>query len=62
MSYKSTTFKKAIDLINGRKMLLPAIQRRFVWNYDQIEKLFDSMMRDYPIGSFLSWKVHPDVR
>jgi hypothetical protein len=61
MSYKSTTFKKVIDAINGRKMLLPAIQRRFVWNHDQIEKLFDSIMRDYPIGSFLFWKVHPDA-
>lgn len=59
MSYKTTTFKKAIELINGRKMLLPAIQRRFVWGSDQIEKLFDSMMRDYPIGSFLFWKVQP---
>jgi uncharacterized protein with ParB-like and HNH nuclease domain len=61
MSYKSTTFKKIIDKINGRKILLPAIQRRFVWNHDQIEKLFDSIMRGYPIGSFLFWKVHPDA-
>jgi len=28
-----------------------------VWTCDQIEKLFDSLMRDYPIGSFLFWRV-----
>lgn len=36
---------------------MPAIQREFVWNANQIEKLFDSLMRDYPIGTFLYWKV-----
>ncbi|MGL4669055.1 MAG: DUF262 domain-containing protein [Methanobacteriaceae archaeon] len=51
------TIKEAIENINNREYLLPAIQRDFVWNYEQIEKLFDSLMRDYPIGSFLLWKV-----
>lgn len=55
------TFKKAIENINSRKMLLPAIQRRFVWDTDQIEILFDSIMRDYPIGSFLFWEVKPEI-
>ncbi|WP_066347034.1 DUF262 domain-containing protein [Aliarcobacter cryaerophilus] len=59
MSYKKMTFKKAIKEINSRRMLLPAIQRRFVWDTNQIEILFDSIMRDYPIGSFLFWEVTP---
>ncbi len=37
--------------------VLPAIQREFVWGTDQIARLFDSLLRDYPIGSFLFWKV-----
>ena len=36
---------------------MPAIQREFVWDNNQIEMLFDSLMRDYPIGTFLFWKV-----
>jgi len=36
---------------------LPAIQRDLVWDTSQIERLFDSLMRDYPIGSFLFWNV-----
>jgi len=37
--------------------LLPAIQREFVWPAEKIEWLFDSLMRGYPISSFLFWKV-----
>ncbi|SFI85917.1 DUF262 domain-containing protein [Myroides guanonis] len=32
---------------------LPAIQRGFVWKPKQVEDLWDSIMRGYPIGSFL---------
>ncbi|HAP4696787.1 TPA: DUF262 domain-containing protein, partial [Enterococcus faecalis] len=36
---------------------LPALQREFVWKPEQIERLFDSIMKGYPIGSFLFWNV-----
>ncbi len=32
---------------------LPPIQRNSVWNVAQIERLWDSLLRGYPIGSFL---------
>ncbi|EGO9405979.1 hypothetical protein DQ198_15225, partial [Enterococcus faecalis] len=32
-------------------------QREFVWKPEQIERLFDSIMKGYPIGSFLFWNV-----
>lgn len=51
------TIKDAIDRIHRKNYLLPAIQREFVWYPDQIETLFDSLMRDYPISSFLFWEV-----
>lgn len=54
------TVKKAINEILANKYVLPAIQREFVWSAEQIENLFDSLMRGYPIGSFLFWKVHPN--
>lgn len=43
--------------IHRKDYLLPAIQREFVWDADQIRRLVDSLMRGYPIGSFLIWKV-----
>ncbi|WP_448104616.1 DUF262 domain-containing protein [Pedobacter panaciterrae] len=58
MSYQTAlTISNVINDIHEKKYLLPAIQREFVWNTYQIERLFDSLMRDYPINSFLFWKV-----
>ena len=51
------TIKEAIKNIHEKKYLMPAIQREVVWNTAQIERLFDSLMRDYPVGSFLFWMV-----
>lgn len=47
------------DLIRGinKDIYLPAIQREFVWKPDKLERLFDSIMGDFPIGSFLFWKL-----
>ncbi len=36
------------------------IQREFVWTAEKTEDLFDSLMRGYPVGSFLFWKVSPE--
>ena len=51
------TIAKALDRIHRRDYVLPAIQREFVWGRDKITRLFDSLMRGYPIGSFLMWQV-----
>jgi len=58
MAYETPiTVKKAIDNIRKKYYVLPSIQREFVWDTLQIERLFDSLMRDYPISTFLFWKV-----
>lgn len=58
MAYETPiTIKKAIENIRKRYYVLPSIQREFVWETEQIERLFDSLMRDYPISTFLFWKV-----
>jgi uncharacterized protein with ParB-like and HNH nuclease domain len=36
---------------------LPSIQRGFVWKPKQVEDLWDSLLRGYPIGSFLFSKT-----
>jgi hypothetical protein len=54
------TIAKALDRIYRRDYVLPAIQREFVWGRDKIIRLFDSLMRGYPIGSFLMWQVEPE--
>lgn len=41
----------------NRDIFMPAIQREFIWGTDRIERLFDSIMSDFPIGSFLYWRI-----
>jgi uncharacterized protein with ParB-like and HNH nuclease domain len=58
MSFQTPiTVREAVDNVHSKKYLLPAIQRELVWDTLQIERLFDSLMRDYPVGSFLFWHV-----
>ena len=58
MSYQTPlTIAKVIQNIDTKKYFLPSIQREFVWSPQQIEKLFDSLMRGYPISTFLFWEV-----
>ena len=53
------TIKETLDEIQHRDLVLPAIQREFVWYPHQICRLFDSIMQGYPFGAFLYWRVQP---
>ena len=57
MSYFEQSIKDVLVEIEDGKLFLPAIQRKFVWSEEQITKLFDSLMRGYPIGTFLFWQI-----
>lgn len=61
MSYRSESIALAVSRMN-RQYFLPAIQREFVWKPDQIVELFDSIMRGYPISSFLFWELNAENR
>lgn len=54
------TIAVALERMHRHDYVLPAIQREFVWGPDRICKLFDSLMRGYPVGSFLFWKLDGD--
>ena len=54
------TIKEALDNIHRHRYALPAIQRELVWSQRQITRLFDSLMRGYPIGAFLFWRVESE--
>ena len=58
------TSEKIISLVNrlNSQYYLPAIQREFVWRPEQIVELFDSILRRYPIGSFLFWRLNDENR
>ena len=53
----SITIYEALQNIRDGKYVMPAFQRQFVWSMEQIEKLWDSILLDYPIATFLFWHV-----
>ena len=53
----SITIYEAMMNIQKGKYVMPAFQRQFVWSMEQIEKLWDSILLDYPIATFLFWHV-----
>ena len=62
MHYNSIKVRDAMRMISQNEIFLPAIQRKFVWGPRKVEGLFDSIMRGYPIGTFLFWFVEGDTK
>ncbi len=54
------TIYQAMEYIRDGKFVMPAFQRQYVWGMEQIEKLWDSILLDYPIATFLFWHVDDD--
>lgn len=58
--FSDESIKSILAKINTT-YFLPSIQREFVWlsnaREHKIERLFDSLLRGYPIGCFLFWQV-----
>jgi len=52
----SETIEDLLADINS-DIFLPGLQREFVWSPNQIEMLFDSLIRGYPIGVLLKWDI-----
>ncbi|MDE0513378.1 MAG: DUF262 domain-containing protein [Gammaproteobacteria bacterium] len=44
-----------LDYIDNGHIALPEFQRGYVWNRDQVRKLFDSLYHRHPIGGLLVW-------
>lgn len=47
--------RQFIDEIASGQVVLPEIQRGYVWKGPQASKLMDSLYREYPIGQVLLW-------
>ena len=55
------SLRKIVSFLNNPEedggFWLPNIQRPFVWSEEQICRLFDSILREYPISTLLVWKT-----
>ncbi len=51
---------EAMKSIQGKKYLLPIFHRSFVWKDEKVAQFLDSVMRGYPLGSFIFWQVEDE--
>jgi uncharacterized protein with ParB-like and HNH nuclease domain len=51
-----------LNQIKNHEIVLPAIQRNFVWPENKVLRLLDSIMRGYPIGIALLWETYLDLQ
>jgi hypothetical protein len=60
------SLRKIVSFLNNPEeeggFWLPNIQRPFVWSEEQTCRLFDSILREYPISTLLVWKTKSSVR
>jgi len=51
------TIQSLVADISEGKLLLPEMQRRYVWKSTQVRDLFDSLYHEYPSGQLLVWET-----
>lgn len=56
-----TTVMSVVNYMQHNNWILPSIQRKFEWDKDRIINLFDSLLRGYPIGTLMLWKVNNEI-
>ena len=59
--YKPRSLLRLTEEINI-SLFLPHIQRPFVWSEEQIERLFDSLMLNYPVQTLLFWRTADEIK
>lgn len=57
----STPLRKLMEMVERDELILPEIQREFVWQRRSVMLLFDSLFRQLPIGHMLVWKARQPV-
>lgn len=51
------TIKKLMERISSGDIRIPAFQRDYVWEPDQVAFLLDSIYKEFPIGTVILWKT-----
>ena len=58
----SIKFTTLLNDIEQGQIKIPQFQRDFVWSKEQSAKLMDSILKGYPIGTFILWKAKERLR
>ena len=46
-----------LDKIDENQLFIPAFQREYVWKRDDAKELIDSLIKQYPTGTMLTWET-----
>lgn len=57
-----TTFQALLTDIQRGTIKIPQFQREFVWERARSAKLLDSILKGYPLGTFILWKTKERLR
>lgn len=55
-------YNDIINNVNNGMYQIPKFQRDFVWSKEQTAKLIDSLLKGFPIGSFILWKTNQRLK
>ncbi|MHC5936009.1 GmrSD restriction endonuclease domain-containing protein [Nostoc sp.] len=56
------TFSTLVDEIEKGQIKIPQFQRDFVWTMQKSAGLIDSIVKGYPIGTFIFWRTKERLR
>ncbi|OGO39422.1 MAG: hypothetical protein A2W35_13395 [Chloroflexi bacterium RBG_16_57_11] len=59
---QSKKYESLFSEIDSGRTKIPMFQRDFVWTKEQTAQLIDSIIKGYPIGTFIIWKTHEELR
>ena len=62
MTYEKAPIIATLTRIQNGELVLPAIQRDFVWDTDKMYKLLDSIFRSYPFSTLLFWNTKQRIQ
>ncbi len=58
----SFLYNNMISDIETGRIKVPQFQRKFVWTLEQTAQLIDSVLKGYPIGTFIIWETDERLR
>ena len=47
-----------LDKVDENQLFVPAFQREYVWKRDDAKQLLDSLIKQYPTGTMLTWETN----
>lgn len=59
---QSKSFSVLMNELETGAIKVPQFQRDFVWTREKSAKLLDSIIKGYPIGTFIFWKTREQLR